>query len=100
MAVTDFQFNVVSGTRDKCIEEMDSISLQMLQIIGGNPWITVEDEITRQPMTMPPQKEEDFVYKGTRHMLYQGPGYIRDNQPLPPHVTPQNNDKDAMSDDH
>jgi hypothetical protein len=100
MAVTDFQFNIVSGSRDKCIAEMDDIALQITTAIGGDPWMTVEDEVTRQPMTMPPQKEDDFIYKGTRHMIYQGPGFIRGNQPLPPDVTPQNNDKGDLSGDH
>ena len=95
MAVTDFQFHVVAPNRDKCLSEMDAISLGIQQVIGGDPWMAVDDDVARRPLTNEPKNEDDFTYHGTKRMIYMGPATIRDMEGFPPGVTPQDVDKNG-----
>lgn len=98
MAVTDFTINVVAQTRDKCFDEMDRISFGILQVIGGDPWLTIDDDVNRRPKVQVPREDDDFLYHGSRRLMYQGPAVITKGE-LPPNVTPQDVDKEA-TDDH
>ncbi len=97
MAVTNFSFQVIGDTRDKCIEEMDRVALDIMQVIGGSPWLTIDDDVQRRPMSHNPAGEEDFHYHGSKRVIYQGAMKIRD-MPLPPGTEPQTNDR--SDDDH
>lgn len=99
MAVTDFTINVVSQTREKCFDEMDRVSFDVMQIIGGDPWLTIDDDVNRRLKVQHPTVDEDFLYHGTRRIMYQGPAVVEKGE-LPPNVTPQHVDKDAVDDDH
>ena len=95
MAVSYFEFNVVGNTREEVVDEMDRVSLDILQILGGAPWLTIDDDTTRIPKHQNQLKdEEDFAYKGTRKVVYQGPMIVGVGQGLPPGVERQNVDKD------
>lgn len=94
MAVTEFSFTVVSGTRDECMEEMDAITLQILQVIGGEPWLAIDDDVARQPLhNGPPITDNDFAYLGKKRMVFGGPSKLKPDTPLPEGVKPQHNDR-------
>lgn len=94
MAVTDFTINVVAASRDACIAEMDDISLQIMQAVGGDPWLSVDDDVQRRAISNMPKGEDDFAYHGTRRMVFQGPMLNRSNDVMPPGMNPQKTEKE------
>jgi hypothetical protein len=95
VAVTMFEFSVLSDKRDDVIREMDAIALQILQAVGGEPWVAVDDDVQRKPMSPNPTSDDDFAYFGKRSMVFKGPMKFGDNS-LPFHdgFRPQKGESD------
>lgn len=89
MAVTEFGFTVFAKTRNEATEEMDAITLQILQIVGGEPWVAFDDDVTRKATTPNPVSEDDFYYVGRKRMFFKGPINIMEQLPFHDGFRPQ-----------
>lgn len=99
MAVVSFQIECFANTREAVNEELDRLSLDILNLVGGAPWLTIDDDTTRIAKHQNALKDnDDFAYKAVRKVAYQGPMVIGEGQGLPPGVERQNIDKDKEID--
>lgn len=88
--VASFQINVIAQTRDGCIEAMDRMSLEILQMIGGEPWVVTDDDIKKmQASGMLIADGQGFVYQGLRTNHFKGPFVDNDAQPMHDGFRPQ-----------
>lgn len=76
--VTEFAFKVVGRTRDECIEIADRAAHEFLSVVGGEPWIMLDDDWQRRsighgerPITL--ADDQGFYYTGVRKYMFNGP---------------------------
>lgn len=75
VVVVEFSMLLHGRTRDACIAKADEISRGVLDLIGGEPWLMLDDDFTR---VQPPERltivdDQGFVYLGRRKYHFQGP---------------------------
>lgn len=78
MPVAEFSLEVRANTREKAIEEIDAISNRVLLDIGGEPWLAVDDDVQKTPISQNAFQmgEDGFVFVAKKRYLYKGPSRI------------------------
>lgn len=94
MAVTEISFSVISPTRDECVAEMDKLAFDVQNMIGGDPWVLVDDDIQRRCLGANPLDADSYAYFGSKKLAYTGPHHMRPSEGMPPGVSFQHTDKE------
>jgi len=73
--VTDILFMVQGRTRDECLAKADEVGNRILNMLGGEPWVMLDDDWQRVP---PPNMstltdDQGFMYSGRRRYQFKGP---------------------------
>lgn len=74
--VSQFQVTGIGTSRDECIGVLDDVCNEILNNVGGAPWMMADDDIKRvqAAQVAPPLADEDgFLYLGVRTLVYRGP---------------------------
>lgn len=80
--VASFQINVISQTREGCIDAMDRLSLEIMQLIGGEPWLTTDDDVKKiQTQGLLIADPNGYIYQGLRTNHFKGPFVDTEAQP-------------------
>ena len=72
MAILRFTFSAIGETRDAVIEELDSAVRTVMETIGGEPWLTVTDDVKKNQIA-PGMDPASFVYIGAQEVVFAGP---------------------------
>lgn len=73
--VPQITFQVHARHRDPAIEYADRLGREILSLIGGEPWVMVDDDFKRLH-PMPPvtiADDQGFLYMGVRGYSFNGP---------------------------
>lgn len=75
IVVPEFQVAVHGRLRDKSISFADGLCNSIIDLIGGEPWVMVDDDWTRmapkEPLTI--VDDQGFMYQGRRRYIFGGP---------------------------
>lgn len=81
--ISTFSFIVQARTRDECIERMDELGLAVLEIVGGAPWVAVDDDIKKvHAAQYALSDDQGFAYQGERRYVFHGPALAGAGQAL------------------
>lgn len=75
IVVPEFGFVVHGRHREPTISWADDLGNQIMQAVGGEPWIMLDDDWKR---TMPSERfticdDQVFMYQGIRRYIFRGP---------------------------
>lgn len=73
--VAEFAFAVHGATRDATIAKADDVANRILSMLGGEPWVKVDDDFRRM---FPPERltitdDQGFMYQGAVRYQFKGP---------------------------
>lgn len=71
--VPQFTFTVIAETRDECLARMDELGRQVLDILGGAPWLKVDDDVKKAQSPYSLKDDQGYVYVGTATYQFNGP---------------------------
>ena len=68
-----FSFSVLADTRDACLEKMDNTGREVLDLLGGVPWVQSDDDIKKVSATSTIRDDQGMCYVGTATYQFRGP---------------------------
>jgi hypothetical protein len=78
LPVAEFSLEVRANSRESAIEEIDRLSNDVLALVGGTPWLAVDDDVQKVPITQEAWQigDDGFVFVAKKRYIYKGPSKI------------------------
>lgn len=74
VAIAEFALQIQGTTRDETLMAADGLSIEVLDSIGGHPWIMVDDDITRNNgQGNHLADDQGYLYIAKRRYVFGGP---------------------------
>lgn len=73
MAILKFQFAALGETRREALEEIDAAIRSVMENIGGEPWITVTDDVKKLLIGRDVMDPASYAYMATQEVFFAGP---------------------------
>jgi len=78
VAILKFSFSALGETRDAALEEIDGAVREALSHVGGEPWVTVTDEVKKVAVGSDITNPNNYAYVAIQEVFFAGPTVLGD----------------------
>jgi hypothetical protein len=76
-----FGFKVLGRTRDEALEKLDTLVREALTVAGGEPWITITDDVKKIPVDRGQSEAnmadpDNWGYLAVAELVFAGPNIL------------------------
>lgn len=73
VVIAGVHFEAMGTTRSEVFEALDRLADEIVEAIGGTPWVTVIDSINKIEAPASVKDDQGMCYVGTRRVTFSGP---------------------------
>lgn len=95
MAISEFSFQGQGTTRDATLMAADALAIDILDKIGGQPWVMVDDDVDR--ISAPGAAladDQGYLYVAKRRYVFAGP--VKESPDMKPGMQIQKGDDNGQ----
>ena len=73
MAILKFQYTALGESRQAALDELDAAIRSAMTSLGGEPWVTVSDDVKKILIGSNPTDPTNYAYIAQQEVFFSGP---------------------------